>query len=99
MLQDIHWSGGYLGSFCSYTIGNVVAAQLFDAALKQDSSIGPALELGDYSPLKAWLTENVWRHGRRFTRDELLVRATGRPMEAGPYIAYLQAKHDASANM
>jgi carboxypeptidase Taq len=61
--------------------------------LLSDSSIAPALEQGDYGPLKSWLTENVWRHGRRYTRDELLVRATGRPMEAAPYIAYLQKKH------
>jgi len=32
-------------------------------AVKRDSSIAPALEQGDYGPLKAWLTENVWRHG------------------------------------
>ena len=67
--------------------------------MKQDRTIRPALERGDYAPLKQWLTENIWRHGRRYTRDELLVRATGRPMHAAPYIAYLREKHSGAANL
>jgi hypothetical protein len=43
-------------------------------AVKRDSSIAPALEQGDYAPLKVWLTENVWRHG--MTRVLLLPCAT-----------------------
>ena len=39
-----------------------------------------------------WLGEHVHQHGRRFTRDELLVRSTGRTLEPGPYIEYLRAK-------
>jgi len=31
-LQDIHWSGGMLGYFPTYALGNMIAAQLFEAA-------------------------------------------------------------------
>ncbi len=93
VLQDVHWSTGYIGSFCSYTIGNVMAAQLYDAALAQDATIAPGLQAGDYAPLRAWLTEAVYRHGRRFSRDELLVRATGKTLDPQPYIAALQRRY------
>ncbi len=32
VLQDIHWSGGAIGYFPTYTLGNLYAAQLFEAA-------------------------------------------------------------------
>lgn len=92
VLQDVHWSSGQIGTFCNYTIGNIMAAQLFDHATANDREIGAGLEKADYAPLRNWLTENVCRHGRRFERDELLQRATGRPLDPEPYIAHLTAK-------
>jgi carboxypeptidase Taq len=92
VLQDVHWSSGQIGTFCNYTIGNIMAAQLFDTATCGEPGIATALEGGDYAPLRDWLTENVCRHGRRFSRDELLTRATGRPLDPEPYIAHLRAK-------
>ena len=58
-LQDIHWSSGMIGSFCTYTIGNVMAAQLFETARTKDAGIAQGLERGDYVPLANWLRENV----------------------------------------
>ena len=92
VLQDVHWSSGQIGTFCNYTIGNIMAAQLFDTASRTEPGIGAALEAGEYAPLRDWLTEHVCRHGRRFSRDELLTMATGRPLDPEPYLAYLTAK-------
>lgn len=92
VLQDVHWSSGQIGTFCNYTIGNIMAAQLFDHATSQDPGIEAALEKADYAPLRDWLTDNVCQHGRRFGRDELLERATGRPLDPEPYIAHLTTK-------
>ena len=91
-LQDIHWSSGMIGSFCSYTIGNVMAAQLFEAARAQVLGLDAALAQGELALLTEWLRENVWRHGRRFTRDELLLRATGSTLKPSAYLAYLSQK-------
>ena len=92
VLQDVHWSSGQIGTFCNYTVGNVMAAQLFEAARAAGPGIQEGLEAANYAPLRDWLTQNVCQHGRRFTRDELLERATGRPLDPGPYLAYLKAK-------
>ena len=92
-LQDAHWSAGLVGSFCTYTVGNIMAAQLFEAACRASPQVGAALEAGDVSPLSSWLRENVWRHGRRFGRDELLRRATGRPLDLAPYIRHLSRRY------
>jgi carboxypeptidase Taq len=92
VLQDVHWSSGQIGTFCNYTIGNIMAAQLYDHATSHDPGIEAGLEKANYAPLRDWLTENVCQHGRRFGRDELLERATGRPLDPEPYIAHLTAK-------
>ncbi|MGA1635403.1 MAG: carboxypeptidase M32, partial [Gemmobacter sp.] len=86
VLQDVHWSSGQIGTFCNYTIGNVMAGQLFEVA-QQDDAVAAGLASADYTPLREWMTEHVHQHGRRFSRDELLVRATGRTLAPEPYIA------------
>jgi carboxypeptidase Taq len=91
-LQDIHWSSGMFGSFCTYTIGNVMGAQLFERAMAEEG-VAEAFGRGDYAPLHAWLKEHVWRHGRRFTRDEILERATGRALEVEPYLRHLTTRY------
>jgi carboxypeptidase Taq len=91
-LQDIHWSSGMFGSFCTYTIGNVMGAQLFETAMKENA-LADASGQGDYAPLHSWLKEHVWQHGRRFARDEVLQRATGRALEVEPYIGHLTRRY------
>lgn len=98
VLQDVHWSSGQIGTFCNYTIGNVMAGQLFETA-KQDAGIATGLATGDYEPLRAYMVENVHQHGRRHMRDELLVKATGRKLDPEPYIAHLTAKYSELYNL
>lgn len=94
VLQDVHWSTGYIGSFPTYTVGNVMAAQMMET-LRRDSALDAAIEAGDYTGLAEALRTKIWCHGRRFTRDELLVRETGRALDPAPYLAYLNAKYAA----
>ena len=92
VLQDVHWSSGQIGTFCNYTIGNVMAGQLFEKA-SESPAIAGGLSAGDYEPLRAFMAEHVHRHGRRYPRDELLVKATGRTLDPEPYIAQLTRKY------
>lgn len=91
VLQDVHWSHGYVGSFPTYTFGNIMAAQLFDRA-RQEPAIAAGLQAGDYAPLGRWLTDTVHRHGRSRDPDEILLAATGRGLDPAPYVATLAAK-------
>ena len=92
VLQDIHWSGGQFGTFCNYTIGNVMAAQLINTMDKQQPSIREEINKANYLPLLEWLSQNIHQHGRRYLRNELLERSTGETLNAKPYIAYLKNK-------
>ena len=92
VLQDIHWSGGQFGTFCNYTIGNVMAAQLMSHMKETDQSIQESINEANYSPIMEWLKKNIHQHGRRYSRNELLVNSTGRVLDPKPYISYLKKK-------
>lgn len=90
VLQDMHWGAGAFGSFCTYTIGNIAAAQLYEAACR-DNFIELAIQNADYRPLFEWLNKNVWCHGRRYNRDEILLKATGSKLDSQPLIRRFQS--------
>jgi carboxypeptidase Taq len=90
-LQDIHWTDR-LGSFIGYTLGNLISVQLLEAVRRDLPDLDAAIAAGEFAPLLAWLRDRVHRHGRKFTPDELVERATGQPITAGPWIAYARDK-------
>jgi len=94
-LQDIHWSFVSFGIFPGYTIGNLVSAQLMEKIRADIPDLDAHVENGHFAPLLSWLRKNVHRHGRKFTPNELLERATGKPLTAGPWIAYVRKKFGA----
>ena len=94
-LQDIHWSFVSFGIFPGYTIGNLVSAQLMEKIRADIPDLDAQVEKGQFAALLGWLRKNVHRHGRKFTPDELLERATGKPLTAAPWIAYVRKKFGA----
>ena len=91
-LQDIHWSFGGFGYFPTYTLGNLYAAQLMNAARAATPDLREGLRAGDFAPLRGWLTANVHAHGRRYRAAELCERATGHSLDAGEFVGYLREK-------
>jgi carboxypeptidase Taq len=94
-LQDIHWSAGLIGYFPTYTLGNVLAAQLFTQANRDLGDLAPAFARGDFAPLLGWLRERVHRHGQRYLSSQLAERITGAPMDHRPLIDSLRQKYGA----
>lgn len=94
VLQDVHWFGGMIGgAFQCYTLGNILSAQFFHAALAAHPEIPSEIRKGEFATLRGWLTENLYRHGRKFTMDEIVSRITGGPLSIEPYIRYLEKKY------
>jgi carboxypeptidase Taq len=93
-LQDIHWSGGMLGYFPTYALGNMYAAQLFATARKAVGDLDGQFGKGEFAPLRDWLRENVHRLGRRYLPGPLIERITGQPLSHEPLVAHLKAKYE-----
>ena len=95
-LQDVHWYGGTIGGgFQSYTIGNILAAQFYAAALEAHPDIPEQIARGEFGELRMWLVDNIYRHGSKFTPNDIVKRATGTAMTIVPYLDYLRGKYGA----
>lgn len=92
-LQDIHWPSGAWGYFPTYTMGAMTAAQMFSAANTAVPDILPAIARGDFAPLVGWLRANVHAHGSLYETDDLLTRATGKPLDTEAFKAHLRRRY------
>ena len=92
-LQDIHWSAGLLGYFPTYALGNMYAAQFFNAAARDLGDLNPQFARGQFRPLKQWLNEKIHRHGKRYPAKRLVEVVTGQSLSHEPLIAHLRSKY------
>ena len=92
-LQDIHWPGGAWGYFPTYTLGAMIAAQLFEAACRAEPDLLPGLTRGDFAPLRGWLRANVHEKGSLLETEDILVAATGRPLDAQVFRRHLERRY------
>ena len=92
VLQDTHWGGGLIGYFPTYTIGNLMAAQLWERIEADVPDVWERIEAGDFAALREWLRVNIHRHGRKLYPRELLSRVTGEQLRVEPFVTYLRAK-------
>ncbi len=93
-LQDIHWSMGNIGYFPTYTMGTVLAAQVYNAAEEEIDDLGGKLRNGEFGPLQDWLRENIYRHGQRFETEELIEEATGEEFDPDHFVDYIESKYE-----
>ncbi|MBM3524923.1 MAG: carboxypeptidase M32, partial [Alphaproteobacteria bacterium] len=92
-LQDIHWTGGDLGYFPSYTLGAMTAAQLFDAARRAEPDLLSGIARGDFGPLLGWLRRHVHGLGSLYDSRELVTRATGKPLDPQVFKWHLERRY------
>lgn len=92
-LQDIHWSMGAFGYFPTYTLGNLYAAHLFEAFSEEYPKWEKEVEAGEFGFIKTWLYEKIYQHGKQFSTQELLLKATNQPFSPNAYLSYLKKKY------
>ncbi len=92
VLQDVHWSGGLIGYFPTYALGNLIAGQLWERARADLGDLDNQIAAGELGALREWLRQHVHSHGAKFTTAELLAREAGGPMSVTPFTRYLKAK-------
>jgi carboxypeptidase Taq len=94
-LQDIHWSHGSFGYFPTYSLGSVLAAQLYDSAEEDIPDLEEQIREGEFDDFHNWLTANVHRYGCLYTTDELIEQATGEEFTADYFVEYVNEKYGA----
>lgn len=93
VLQDSHWSGGLIGYFPSYALGNAYGAQ-FLAKMKEELDVDSCIKSGDFSAINNWNREHIWKHGSLYSPSDILERVLEAPFNADYYIDYLNNKYN-----
>jgi carboxypeptidase Taq len=100
VLQDVHWSLGYLGYFPTYLIGSVYSAALFEAATRAlggEPAVADQFRSGTFAPLLAWLRDNIHSQGSAKLPGEIVAAATGTSegggIDTAPFLNYLSSKY------
>jgi carboxypeptidase Taq len=92
-LQDIHWYDGVWGYFPTYTLGALIAAQLFEAARESIPDVLEAIAQGEFAPLLSWLRDRVHSKGSLLSTAELVENATGRPLGTASFERHLHDRY------
>ena len=93
VLQDVHWSGGSIGYFPTYALGNLISAQIWEKITADLPDLEDSFEAGEFESLRVWLRDHLHRHGRKFTPAETLERVVGTSeIDPEPYVRYLRDK-------
>jgi carboxypeptidase Taq len=99
VLQDIHWSGGAIGYFSTYALGNLVSAQLWEKINKDIRDLPDQIRKGDFSALLGWLRKNIHQHGQKYEPQKLVEMVTGSRITPQPYVKYLTKKYSEIYNL
>lgn len=93
-LQDVHWSFGAFGYFPSYTLGAIIAAQLYEAAEQNIPDLKGKIRSGDFGPIREYLRVNVHEIGSLYEDpDALIKQATGKEIDFRIFLNYLNTKY------
>ncbi|MCC7074745.1 MAG: carboxypeptidase M32 [Deltaproteobacteria bacterium] len=92
VLQDGHWSAGMFGYFPTYTLGNLYAAQLFEAARAALPGLDDEMAAGRFEALLGWLRVHVHAHASLRSATEIVTAATGEAPGTRAFLAHLRTR-------
>ena len=92
-MQDVHWFTGLIGYFPTYTLGAVIAAQLFATIRERVVGVDDAIRQGDFNVLVDWLRANVHGRGRLLPAMNLIAEVTGYELDATAFLDHLRARY------
>jgi len=92
-LQDIHWADGLIGYFPTYSLGNLIAAQLWEAVQRDRPQLHEEIAAGQCGPLLRWLQEKIYQHASSIEPTRLIELSTGAPLDHRPFLDYLWGKY------
>ena len=99
VLQDVHWSGGMIGYFPTYALGNLASVQLWDKMVETNPNVPDEIAQGKFDTILGWMRENVHQYGSKYEPQEIMLKATGSKITPEPYIKYLKDKYSEIYNL
>ncbi|MEM1604824.1 MAG: carboxypeptidase M32 [Fervidicoccaceae archaeon] len=94
VLQDIHWSGGMIGYFPTYSIGTLLSAQIKYAIEKELGKTIDEIALeNNLGLIREWLREKIHKWGSTYPPSVLLQKAMGEELNPEYFVKYIESKY------
>ena len=93
VLQDVHWFVGKFGYFQSYSLGHMIAAQLYDKMGEDIPRLQGEIQDGDFHSISSWLTSNIHKSGSLYDTETLLKKATGSAPSPDFLLSHLEQRY------
>ena len=94
ILQDLHWSAGFLGYFPTYLLGSIYDGMFLEAMEKELGPMDTILKNRGVLSVTEWLRTNIFQYGDLYTAPEVIERVTGQPLSAQPLLRYFETKYE-----
>jgi carboxypeptidase Taq len=92
-LQDIHWYDGAWGYFPTYTLGALIAAQLFAALRQALPDIADRIGRGEFAAIFDWLRAHIHGKGSLLSTADLVQQATSAPLGTAAFERHLRERY------
>ena len=92
VLQDVHWSGGLIGYFATYSLGNVIGGMFYNQ-IRKDIDLKSTVAKGELVRVKEWLKEKLHKYGATYSPKELQSRLFGEQYNPKWLVSYLEEKY------
>jgi len=92
-MQDVHWPSGAIGYFPSYTLGAIIAAQLWSAIERNQPNAREDMRNGRFVGINDWRREKIWSQASKYSTPELLQRATGEKLNSRHFQEHLTHRY------
>ena len=96
LAEDVHWSGGALGYFPTYSLGAMYATQIYECAKEElgANELEEDISKGNFTRLRSWLQKRIHSVGSfHLNGDELMKAVTGKPLDPQIFLKYLRTKY------
>lgn len=93
VMQDVHWPSGIFGYFPAYTLGALIASQLFESAKKSNPTLLADIAKGNFTLLFNWLNKHIHSRASSVSFEKLIQDATGEPLNSRYFIAHLKQRY------
>jgi carboxypeptidase Taq len=93
VLQDTHWSSGLFGYFPTYTLGNLVSANIASKMREDLEEYEEDIKKGNFEPIKKWLRLKIHQHGSVYAPKVLLNNILNEGYNPDYFVTYIETKY------
>ncbi|MFH1248775.1 MAG: carboxypeptidase M32 [archaeon] len=94
VLQDVHWSSGYIGYFPTYSMGTFLSGMINTELEKEFGKLEGMIKSKEgITKIQSWLKDKIHQYGSTYTMKDLTRKSFKKDFDPSYFISYLEKKY------